>query len=92
MTNGQTDHLAKIPIQSNKLKDRLKNRELFVPALETANHFFFFSFLVSPELSEFVDSFDDGGHDGGGGHVDQALHVVDGLLFVEVQTKLVLQL
>ena len=46
--------------------------------------------LVSPELSKFVDSFDDGGHDCRGRDVDQTLHVVDGLLLVQVQTKLVL--
>ena len=47
--------------------------------------------LVSPELRELVDAFDDGGHDGSGADVDQTLHVVNRLLLVQVQTKLVLK-
>ncbi len=47
--------------------------------------------LISPKLSELVDSLDDGSHDCCGRDVDEALHIVDSLLLVQVETKLVLE-
>ncbi len=46
---------------------------------------------VSPELRELVDTLDNGGHDGSSADVDQALHVVNCLLLVQVQAELILK-
>ena len=45
---------------------------------------------LPPVLGDFVQLFDQGGHDGGGRHVDQVLHVPQRFLVVEIQTEFVL--
>jgi hypothetical protein len=47
--------------------------------------------LFAPVLGEAVQPLDHGGHDGGGGHVDQVLHVLHRLLLAQIQPELVLQ-
>jgi hypothetical protein len=47
--------------------------------------------LFAPVLGEAVEPLDHGGHDGGGGHVDQVLHVLHRLLLAQIQSELVLQ-
>ena len=48
--------------------------------------------LLSPILSKFVHPFDKDSHDSCHTDIDEVLNVLDGLLLIVVQTKLVLHL